>query len=37
MLFLDQGVIAEQGGAEVLTDPQEERTKQFLRRVLEVG
>jgi cystine transport system ATP-binding protein len=37
VLFLDQGVIAEQGGAEVLTDPQEERTKQFLRRVLEVG
>jgi L-cystine transport system ATP-binding protein len=37
VLFLDQGVIAERGGAEVLTDPQEERTKQFLRRVLEVG
>jgi cystine transport system ATP-binding protein len=37
VLFLDQGVIAEQGGAEVLTDPQEERTKQFLRRVLEIG
>ena len=35
VLFLDQGVIAEQGGAEVLTDPQEDRTKQFLRRVLE--
>ena len=37
VLFLDQGVIAERGGAEVLTDPQEERTKQFLSRVLEVG
>lgn len=37
VLFLDQGVIAEQGGAEVLTDPREERTKQFLRRVLEAG
>jgi len=37
VLFLDQGVIAEQGGAEVLTDPQQERTKQFLSRVLEVG
>jgi cystine transport system ATP-binding protein len=37
VLFLDQGVIAEQGGAEVLTDPQEARTKQFLRRVLEPG
>ena len=37
VLFLDQGVIAEQGGAEVLTDPQEERTRQFLSRVLEVG
>ncbi len=37
VLFLDEGVIAEQGGAEVLTDPQQERTKQFLRRILEVG
>jgi cystine transport system ATP-binding protein len=37
VLFLDQGVIAEQGGPEVLTDPQEERTKQFLRRILEPG
>ncbi len=35
VLFLDEGVIAEQGGAEVLTDPQQERTRQFLRRVLE--
>jgi cystine transport system ATP-binding protein len=35
VLFLDAGVIAERGGAEVLTDPREERTKQFLRRVLE--
>jgi L-cystine transport system ATP-binding protein len=37
VLFLDQGVIAERGGAEVLTDPQQERTKQFLSRVLSAG
>ena len=37
VLFLDDGVIAERGGAEVLTEPREERTKQFLRRVLEAG
>jgi L-cystine transport system ATP-binding protein len=37
VLFLDEGVIAERGGAEVLTDPAQERTKQFLRRVLEPG
>jgi cystine transport system ATP-binding protein len=37
VLFLDEGVIAERGGAEVLTEPREERTKQFLRRVLEPG
>jgi L-cystine transport system ATP-binding protein len=36
-LFLDQGVIVERGGAEVLTDPREERTKRFLARVLEAG
>jgi cystine transport system ATP-binding protein len=36
VLFLDEGVIAERGGAEVLTDPQHDRTKQFLRRVLDV-
>jgi cystine transport system ATP-binding protein len=35
VLFLDEGVVAESGGAEVLTDPQQERTQQFLRRVLE--
>ncbi|WP_122817974.1 amino acid ABC transporter ATP-binding protein [Nocardioides pantholopis] len=35
VLFLDGGVVAERGGAEVLTDPQVERTQQFLRRVLE--
>jgi L-cystine transport system ATP-binding protein len=35
VLFLDGGVVAERGGAEVLTDPQEARTQQFLRRVLE--
>ncbi len=37
VLFLDEGVIAEQGGSEVLTDPQQVRTRQFLRRILEVG
>ena len=37
VLFLDGGVVAERGGAEVLTDPQHERTKQFLRRILEAG
>ncbi|SDS15525.1 amino acid ABC transporter ATP-binding protein, PAAT family [Nocardioides scoriae] len=37
VLFLDGGVIAEQGGAEVLTDPQHERTRQFLSRVLQAG
>jgi cystine transport system ATP-binding protein len=37
VLFLDEGVIAERGGAEVLTDPQQERTRQFLRRILEPG
>ncbi len=35
VLFLDEGVVAERGGAEVLTEPQHERTQQFLRRVLE--
>jgi cystine transport system ATP-binding protein len=37
VLFLDQGVVAERGGAEVLTDPQHERTQQFLRRMLQAG
>jgi len=37
VLFLDQGVIAERGGPEVLTDPREERTRRFLARVLEAG
>jgi cystine transport system ATP-binding protein len=37
VLFLDDGVVAERGGAEVLTDPQQERTRQFLRRILEAG
>lgn len=37
VLFLDGGVIAEQGGPEVLSDPQQDRTRQFLRRVLEAG
>ena len=35
VLFLDGGVIAEQGGAEVLREPRHERTRQFLSRVLE--
>jgi L-cystine transport system ATP-binding protein len=35
VLFLDGGVVAERGGPEVLTDPQEGRTKQFLSRILE--
>ena len=35
VLFLDAGVVAERGGPEVLTEPQRERTRQFLRRVLE--
>ncbi|GAA1127664.1 amino acid ABC transporter ATP-binding protein [Nocardioides aquiterrae] len=35
VLFLDEGVIAERGGAEVLANPREERTRRFLARVLE--
>ena len=35
VLFLDDGVVAESGGTEVLTDPQHERTKRFLSRVLD--
>ena len=35
VLFTDQGVILEQGPpAEVIGDPKEERTRQFLDRVL---
>ncbi|MBA2954720.1 amino acid ABC transporter ATP-binding protein [Nocardioides sp. CGMCC 1.13656] len=37
VLFLDEGVVAERGGPEVLTDPREERTQRFLARVLEAG
>ena len=37
VLFLDGGVVAERGGPEVLTDPREPRTQQFLRRILEAG
>jgi cystine transport system ATP-binding protein len=37
VLFLDEGVVAERGGAEVLPDPQQERTRQFLRRILDAG
>ena len=35
VLFLDGGVVAERGGAEVLTDPREERTRRFLARMLD--
>ena len=35
VLFLDHGVIAEQGAArDVLSNPQQPRTQDFLRRVL---
>jgi L-cystine transport system ATP-binding protein len=37
VLFLDQGVVAERGGPEVISDPQEERTRQFLHRVTSTG
>jgi cystine transport system ATP-binding protein len=37
VLFLDGGVVVERGGASVITDPQHERTRQFLRRMLEAG
>lgn len=37
VVFMDQGVIAEEGEPEqVLTNPQNDRTKQFLHRVLDV-
>ena len=35
VLFLDNGIVLERGGTEVITDPQQERTRQFLSRVLE--
>ncbi len=37
VLFLDGGVVAERGGPEVITDPTEERTRQFLGRILDAG
>lgn len=37
VLFIDDGVVAERGGPEVLTDPREERTRRFLARVLDAG
>jgi cystine transport system ATP-binding protein len=37
VLFLDAGVVAERGGPEVLSDPQHERTRQFLSRILSIG
>ncbi|MCL3817014.1 amino acid ABC transporter ATP-binding protein [Aeromicrobium wangtongii] len=37
-LFLDGGVVVERGTcAQVIGDPQEERTRQFLRRILDAG
>ncbi|MCW2758233.1 MAG: glnQ [Nocardioidaceae bacterium] len=35
VLFLDAGVVEERGGPEVITDPQRERTRRFLSRMLE--
>jgi polar amino acid transport system ATP-binding protein len=36
VVFMDQGVVCEQGPpAEILSDPKEERTRTFLRLVLE--
>ncbi len=37
VLFLDEGVVAERGGSDVISDPQEERTRRFLRRITSVG
>ena len=37
VLFFDGGVVAERGGPEVITDPTQERTRQFLRRILAPG
>ena len=37
VLFLDEGVVAERGGPEVLTDPREDRTRRFLARILDAG
>jgi len=34
LVFVSGGVIAESGGKEVLTNPQQERTKAFLEAVL---
>jgi cystine transport system ATP-binding protein len=37
VLFLDGGVVVERGGPEVISDPKQERTQTFLRRVLGAG
>lgn len=37
VLFLDGGVVVERGGAEVIADPKQERTRQFLSRMLEAS
>jgi polar amino acid transport system ATP-binding protein len=36
--FLDEGVILEQGSpAQILSEPKEPRTQQFLQRIIEAG
>ena len=35
--FLDEGVILEQGPPAQIFDPREERTKQFLQRIIAAG
>jgi cystine transport system ATP-binding protein len=36
VLFLDEGVVVERGpSSQVIADPQEERTRQFLKRILD--
>ncbi len=38
VLFLDGGVVVERGtSAQVIGDPTEDRTRQFLRRILDPG
>jgi ABC-type polar amino acid transport system ATPase subunit len=38
VVFMDRGVIVEQGSPEeILTQPKEERTRQFLRRITQNG
>ena len=35
VLFIDGGLIAERGGPDVIADPQQERTRTFLKRILD--